>query len=258
MISSFRSRLIAVVLLGSTMLFTGFDVEAKPKKKVENKSTLATPPAIEADEKSFAEIFRNNIEISQTKIADARKPYDMEFSALTHVLSSSELINDYYIVDLAADPAPISMVRFGVSAEVFNRANFFIAPTGTLAYAFREGSVNALAKRGGYYRDVIRLQWAPLQAGTRIGYRFPQWSSSVQLKAGLSYEWISLSGNLDGINQSSWLSGYQFSLGGTFFESDRRDPNSWFGGLTLSAGTTNPFATGLTASFLEAGIRIFL
>jgi len=254
--------LFKILLL--SLLVAPISLEASPLKRSDGHARRADPTeaGVETDSKSFSEIFEDNLRESKTEIAEGRIPFEIEFAYASAKINTSNIVNDYYNLDLAGQLSALSMFRIYGSYEVFNRANFFISPGVGLGYAFQESILNAESQTGGSYRDVVRLKFAPLLAGAKIGYRFPGWKSAmVFTRVGVRYEWLSINGALDGINQSYWNLGYNLALGINLFEGDPKSLDTWFGGVFLSGGISGPFGSdsrGLKTTNAELGLRFLL
>lgn len=226
------------------------------------KDSAVDQPGLITDQKSFSEIFETNIRASETQVADARIPLEVEFAYTAAKISRSNVANDYYTLNLEDQLASLSMFKIFAGYEVFNKANFFVTPGVSIGYAFREEILNASGKTGGTYRDVIRLKWAPIFGGVKAGYRIPglNWAM-VFARAGVRYEWLSVSGSLDGITQSYWNLGYTLSGGLNLFEGDPRSLSTWFGGVFFAAGVSRPFSStsrGVHSTQYEFGVRFLL
>jgi hypothetical protein len=262
--SNFVMLTLALALGGLFFLHFGEAQAAAPPTKKRNdplKIETTEEPGIQVDHKSFSQIFESNLTESQTKINEGRSKYDMEFSFVGNSISSSALANDYYVLDLAEQAPDASMVKVYGSFEVLDRNGFFVSPLVGLGYSFQENTVMATSKKGGSYRDVVRVQWAPIFAGAKAGYRFSQLKgASAIVRSSLSYDWISVAGNLDGITQSYWAPSFSVGVGGNFFESDRADLDKWFGGVSLTGGVTQPLSgnQGFASNWVEVGMRVLL
>lgn len=244
-----------------TALFP-FNVNAERIRKKSERvvEVESVEPGIQTDPRSFSQIFESNLTESQTKFAESRTSYDMELSYVMNSIRESAIANDYYQLNLADQASSPPMLRVYAGFEALSVNRFFVSPFVGLGYAFQESAVLADSIRGGRYRDIVRLQWAPLFVGSKLGFRIPGWKgASVFAKGALSYDWISVAGNLDGITQSYWVPGGNLSLGGNFFEPEHTDLNAWFGGVSISGGVTQPLRTqGLGSNWLELGLRILL
>lgn len=259
-----KSRLLILkFLMFAGFVFFTLAAQAAPRSKPPPKiSEAEVPSSVQTDEKSFAQIFEANLVESKTKIAEGRKLYDMEFAYVANSLSSSSITNDYYVLNFGGEGSTPSMLRFYASYEVYNADNFFISPSVGLGYSFQESILSALSKKGGTYKDVVKIQWAPLLVGSKFGYRIPRLkSSTVFARLAATYDWISISGNLDGIGQSYWTPNLSAGLGATFFETDKADLSAWFGGVSISAGASRPLSDdsrGFSSNWVELGLRILL
>lgn len=225
--------------------------------------TLAEELGVKADPQSFREIFEANLTQSKMEIAEKRKPYDMEFGISSRQIAGTTLANNYYEIPFSQQDQPLPMIRFSGGYDQLLGRGFFLRPSLSFAYAFRESILQVRATKGGDYKDVVRLQWAPIIASTKLGYR-PTFLPGTNLFAelGASYDWISISGSLDGINRSYWTPAYTGSLGISAFESNPMDISAWFGGVILSAGSSRPFSAGsqksLSSTFVELSFRFLL
>lgn len=226
-------------------------------------SAPAEELGVKADPQSFKEIFEANLVQSKIDIAERRKPYDMEFGVSSRQITGSTLANKYYEIPLSEQSQPLPMLRFSGGYDKLIGRGFFIRPSLSFAYAYQESILQVRSAKGGLYKDVVRLQWAPVIASTKLGYR-PNFLPGTNLftEIGASYDWISISGSLDGIGQSYWTPAYMGSLGISAFEADPMDISAWFGGVILSAGESRPLTAknqkALASSFLEISFRFLL
>jgi hypothetical protein len=225
--------------------------------------THAEELGVRADPQSFKEIFESNLSQSKVEIAEKRKPYDMEFGVSSRQIASTTLANTYYEIPFTQQDQPLPMLRFSGGYDKLLGRGFFIRPSLSFAYAYRESILQVRSTKGGNYKDVVRLQWAPVIASSKLGFR-PSFLPGTNLfvELGASYDWVSISGSLDGINQSYWTPAYTGSFGISAFEADPMDISAWFGGVILSAGSSRPFSAGsqkaLSSSFLEVSFRFLL
>lgn len=254
--------LLKIVIIMGLFATAGVAAPARKAPVSHAPRTVTEEPGVTTDADSFSEIFKANLEESETQIADSRIPFEFEFAYSSAKITESKVINDYYDLDLSKQLSSLSMFRIYASYEIWHRSNFFVSPGVGLGYAFQENILNAESRAGGVYRDVVRLKWAPILAGAKVGYRFPWWKASmVFARVGARYEWLSINGALDGINQSYWNLGYNLALGVNLFEGDPRSLDTWFGGVFLSAGVSAPFGggyRGVKSSNYELGLRFLL
>jgi len=225
-------------------------------------SDKASEPGVTTDAKNFKEIFESNLKQSQISLYAMRPKYAMGFSVANSDPRGTFFTNDYY--EIAYDEQVKSLSTFSFYAEqtLENKKAFFLKPMLGLSYTFEEKILLVRAKSGGLYKDVLKFQSIPLFIGSKFGYRasLPV-ISSVFASLGLAYEWVVITGTLDGINQSYWSPGYLTTVGATFFEPENQDLNSWFGGLTLSAGAQRSLSAkgkGSSANRLELGMSFLL
>lgn len=222
-------------------------------------SALAAPTqdlGIHADESTFKQIFEQNLSTNQAQIRARRTASAMELSIASLSLSEARIANGYYEVNYADQTKSLPMLRLYMGGELARFKSVRIEPFASLGFAYREDILEAQGIRGGTYRDVLKLQWAPLQIGTKASL---QLGSSLRAfaRVGASYEWVSISGSLDGISQSYWASSYSGSLGLSAFTPAQTELETWFGGVSLSYGQSRPFKSegnGLAYSQLELGV----
>ena len=252
---------LAMILLVLSLIPTAAFAQQRSKKKAGIPTEVeAVEPGIETDPRSFSQIFESNLHESQTKFAESRPTYDMELSYVANTISESMIANDYYQLNFAEQASSPSMVRVYAGFEAVKVNNIFVSPFVGLGYAFQESGIQAISKKGGRYRDVVRLQWAPLSAGAKVGIRLSSLKgTSFFARAAINYDWISITGSLDGITQSYWAPGYNLGVGGNFFEPEHADLNAWFGGVSISGGVTRPLANqGFGSTWIELGLRVLL
>lgn len=214
------------------------------------------------DAATFREVFESNLQRSKTDVEEKRKHYDMEFAISSVQLQNAILSNSYYEIAYSDQVSSPMLLKFYSSYDVPLGAGLSIAPGLGIAYSYQETILRAKAKKGGVYKDVVRVQWAPLFLGTKLNYRLPtKTSATLFTRGGLTYDWFSVSGSLDGISQSYWSPAYNISVGAVLFEDAHQKMESWFGGLTLSGGVNRPLSgarKGFEATSVELGVRFLL
>ncbi len=214
------------------------------------------------DATTFKEVFESNLRRSKTDVEEKRRHYDMEFAISSVQLQNAILSNSYYEIAYADQVSSQMLLKFYSSYDLPLGAGLSVAPGLGIAYSYQETILRAKAKKGGVYKDVVRVQWAPLFLGTKLNYRLPtKTSATLFTRGGLTYDWFSVSGSLDGISQSYWSPAYNISVGANLFEDEPEKIDSWFGGLTISGGVNRPLSgarKGFEATSIELGVRFLL
>lgn len=214
------------------------------------------------DAATFKEVFESNLRQSKTDVEEKRRHYDMEFAISSVQLQNASLSNSYYEIAYADQVSSQMLLKFYSSYNLPLGAGLSVAPGLGIAYSYQETILRAKAKKGGVYKDVVRVQWAPLFLGTKLNYRLPiKTSVTLFTRGGFTYDWFSVSGSLDGISQSYWSPAYNISVGANLFEDAPEKIDSWFGGLILSGGVNRPLAgarKGFEATSIELGVRFLL
>ncbi len=217
---------------------------------------------VSTDDLTFGEIYEANLKQSKVNINEGRKLYDMEFSYAYNQIGSLTFSNNYFEIPYSDQVSSQSSIQFYSSFEMYKTKDFSISPTLGVAYTYDENIIQVRSTKGGVYRDVVKFQAAPLFLGAKFAYKIPWYKgSSLFTRAGVVNEWLSITGTLDGINQSYWTLGYSGGLGVSMWESDSSDIDSWFGGLLLTAGANTPFSSnrnGRSVQWYELGLRFLL
>ncbi len=209
-----------------------------------------------ADSSSFKEIFEANLTRSKADLIENRPTSRMELSASSLQLEDFQLANAYYSVAYSDQVRTVPMLRFYVGNDLLTRSNLNVESYLSVGFAYREEIMEATGVRGGVYKDVLKLQWAPLQIGLKLGCKLSHGILAFA-RTGVSYEWISVAGTLDGINQSYWAPSYQGSGGFSLFTPNSSDLNTWFGGIPISLGVSKPLrddGKGLAYTQVELGV----
>jgi hypothetical protein len=221
-----------------------------------------TERGLETDERTFENIFKGNYEESVTELSESRERFSIEFAYSSLGISDSKVVNDYYSLNLKAQVDSISMFRINADYEVWRRGALFLSPGIGLGYAFQERILEAEGISGGSYKDAVRLKLAPLSTSIKFGRRFSIWGKPVLFsRLGIKYEWLAVSGALDGITQSYWHLGYNAGIGISLFESDPNILEYWFGGFALSTGISRPFSprySGISSNYIDFAVRFLL
>ncbi len=236
-----------------SILFLNITVFANPSKVF----------GVSTSDSNFKEIFENNLKQSQIDIYSQRTKYEMEFSYSNNRPVESIFANDYYLISYSENVNSLATFGFYGGFEFFQSNDFYINPNFGFSYTFNESIINSKNNQGSIYKDVIRFQSIPFFLGAKFEYKaFHNFlNASIFSRLGITYEWVSIAGSLDGINQNHWSSGYSASFGLLLFQPEIVDLNTWFGGVSLSVGQLRPFIDdkqGSKSNFSEAGLKFLL
>ena len=216
---------------------------------------------VQADPETFKEIFESNLRASESQIREERGRADLEFSLSSATLSDTVIDNRYYRIAYSEQASPALLMRVYGGWVMPITALFNVSPQLGFGYSYQENIVTANAQTGGVYKDVVKVQWAPVFAGIKAAYSFGTLPVGLVTRFGLTYDWVSVAGSLDGLSQSYWSPAYNLSAGLNFFEDKTGALNAWFGGVSLSYGVSRRLssaATGFSSDNVELSFRFLL
>jgi hypothetical protein len=155
-----------------------------------------------------------------------------------------ELKNNYFTVAYGEQAG--SIPGFVVGPELPLRggpgrarlSSFFHA-----GYAYAQGIYEAETDSGLAVKDAVELQWVPLQAGLDAATR-PYTAHGVGFgaQASVGVDWLTQSGQLDGISQTFWVPRYELGPNVTLFGQTAPERGG-FDGVRLSAVVYRSFAS---------------
>lgn len=155
-----------------------------------------------------------------------------------------ELANNYFEVDYAANTKSVPGFVVGphlplaVSQSGAKLSSFF-----NLGYAYSQGIYDAESDSGLAVEDAVELQWIPLQAGLDAATRpFTSQGMVFGLATSVGVDWLTQSGELDGMSQTFWVPRYEAGPSLTLF-SNTAASRGGFGGIRLGALYYSSFAT---------------
>lgn len=112
-----------------------------------------------------------------------------------------------------------------------------------IGYSYVQGVYDAETDSGLAVRDAVELQWVPLQAGLEATTRsFTTQGLAFGFLASGGVDWLTQSGELDGMNQTYWIPRYEVGPSFTIFSHQQPDRGG-FDGIRVSAVVYRSFSS---------------
>lgn len=149
------------------------------------------------------------------------------------VLSNLTLKNKYFEVPYSKNVSalPYGFIQGSKSLFTFGSGSF--NTYGMIGYSNQQGVYDVTGSSGIALKDTVTMQWVPLEIGVSTDVKLFSGNVQPALIAGLGADWITQTGELDGMNQNFWIPHASAGPAITFFGSGDNAPG--FDGITIAS-----------------------
>lgn len=259
LLTQYRKTYVALIV---TLLTSGIGFGATAPK-LRNKSALKEQPTTEVPEVNVSpglaeKVYKESITASLDSEIQSRKRSEgasdglgLSTSARLFQASSFVLQNNYFSVPYDAKKNWLGFAT-EASIQISEGQNGQISTGVGFSYFYYQDIRSADADVGISVQDAIELQWLPIQ--TSLYWRSPIWKAATRVGfgTGVSLDYLSQSGQLDGMSQTFLVPRYELGPELTAFANSNV---KGFDGLHLAARYTSSFASSQTIRgwLLDAG-----
>jgi hypothetical protein len=220
------------IFLALLMLFVSVPAFSK---SVKSKGKLNSTR--DASNSSSFMLKRSNIEslssemIAQDTAASESSGFETTIGAGLAVTNQFTTSTQYFDVDFSGTQETVPVLSIGIAQRISEFEQLDVYAFLNSGFSTSNESTDAVSSLGVDVQDTIKLEWIPLFTGVRTDFD-KLWSSiTPSFSLGLGTNWVHQSGQIDGIDQTSWIPMYSAGAGLRFFGSE--DGFS-FGGLVVS------------------------
>lgn len=205
-----------------------------------NINALAQDATLSAED--YQKIFETNLQQTKTTKTSS-KNFSLSPAFGVVLLDDITIDNAYYDLDLKDQINTTNEFSIGGNYHFNIWGPFDLTPGIRCGYSYNQDIVTVENKRGQKYRDVLQVTRIPFEANSSLVFNIPRVSFiSLEVGGKLFSQYLSVQGELDGLSQSTWISGFGYNGGLNLFKQDRTKASAWFGGLQMLYGIESSFS----------------
>ena len=149
-------------------------------------------------------------------------------------LSKMTLSNDYFSVpyDSNAGSVPFVSITAGSPSPILQMDVILAYLEFSIGYGYADGIYDVQSKTGLTLKDTIQLSWVPILGFLRFEYDSPLRPSIL---IGGGQQWLSQSGQLQGLQQGFWIPTVRIGACITLFDPDDDKRTNFFQGVRVGS-----------------------
>lgn len=254
-LKTFQNYILFCLISTAAIFVVTKQLIAKTTSKASGSSREEVPvqdqPSFSVDEAVSERIYQHSL----TK-AGARPDDSLLVDSSWRIFMPAQftLKNKYFSVPYAENSRSFSGIMIAPQIPIGYLGSAKIALFSQLGYIYGQDIFDIQSDSGLAVKDAIELQWLPLQGGLELSSRaFTTQNIRFGLLTAGGVDWLTQSGQLDGVNQTFWVPRYEVGANLALFSPDRRSEVG-FSGIRLSALLYRSFATAQTSKGWAADV----